>query len=303
MLRSSSRIAHRRGPPRRRLAAPLRHRHHRPGPGRAARRAARLGDAAGGAVAGRDGRSARRAHGLPAGLRLSARARRLRPREPGAAHRSLPPRKRLNCWRSCASCATRRAPKRWASVSSQPTSRRRRSRCSTATMASKRWMRSALSRTGWRAARRPASVRTKAAEAALSAHLEVAARYGVKFTNIERDGRMQICYDGDAFRRVLAMRSTAGATRARGAGLHAAGMRRPAPAAGCNATPSTSARAEALERVDVDALPGYVGNRVLMRRAAVWSSARLPACAQGRARGRGGGPRAGGAGRGAIGRS
>ena len=45
---------------------------------------------------------------------------------------------------------------------------------------------------------------SKAAEAALAAHLEVAGRYGVRFASFERDGRMQICYDGDAFRRVLA---------------------------------------------------------------------------------------------------
>ena len=44
----------------------------------------------------------------------------------------------------------------------------------------------------------------KAAEAALAAHLEVASRYGVHFASFERDGRMQICYDGDAFRRILA---------------------------------------------------------------------------------------------------
>jgi len=50
----------------------------------------------------------------------------------------------------------------------------------------------------------------KTADATLAAHLEVAAHYGVKFTNVERGGRMQICYDGDASRRVLAMRSTPG---------------------------------------------------------------------------------------------
>ena len=48
---------------------------------------------------------------------------------------------------------------------------------------------------------------SKAAEAALAAHLEVASRYGVRFASFERDGRMQICYDGDAFRRVLARRA------------------------------------------------------------------------------------------------
>src|ERR1017187_5739618 len=48
---------------------------------------------------------------------------------------------------------------------------------------------------------------SKSAQATLAAHLEVAARHGVNFTSNERDGRMHICYDGDAHRRVLAMRS------------------------------------------------------------------------------------------------
>ena len=46
---------------------------------------------------------------------------------------------------------------------------------------------------------------SKHAQAALSAHLEVAARYGVKFHSYEQEGRIRICYDGEAFRRVLAM--------------------------------------------------------------------------------------------------
>ena len=59
-----------------------------------------------------------------------------------------------------------------------------------------------------------AATQSKAAAATLSAHLDVAAGYGVRFATFERGGRMQVCYDGDAFRRVLAMRSDA-AQRAR----------------------------------------------------------------------------------------
>ena len=51
------------------------------------------------------------------------------------------------------------------------------------------------------------SARSRAGEATLSAHLDVASRYGIKFTSHERGGRMQVCYDGDAYRRVLALRS------------------------------------------------------------------------------------------------
>jgi hypothetical protein len=112
---------------------------------------------------------------------------------------------------------------------------------------------------------------SKAAQAALSAHLDVAARYGLAFTSFERGGRVQICYDGDAFRRVLAMRSTP-EQRARAAlaltrldcsesDLQPEARRR-----------SDEWKAEVLDRVDANALPAYVKNRILMRRAAIWSS-------------------------------
>jgi hypothetical protein len=111
----------------------------------------------------------------------------------------------------------------------------------------------------------------KSAEAALSAHLDVAARYGVKFANYERDGRMRLCYEGDAFRRVLAMRSTP-EQRARAVlALTRAECVNP----GLRITERYQAdelRAEVLDRVDAAALPGYLKNRVLMRRASVWSA-------------------------------
>ena len=111
----------------------------------------------------------------------------------------------------------------------------------------------------------------KAAQTALSAHLDVATRYGVTFNTHERDGRVQICYDGDAFRRVLAMRATP-EQRARAAlGL----TRQECVAAGAGPLERKAIdewRAEVLDRVEVSALPGYLKNRVLMRRAGVWSS-------------------------------
>jgi hypothetical protein len=105
----------------------------------------------------------------------------------------------------------------------------------------------------------------------LSAHLDVAARYGIKFSNNERSGRIYICYDGEAFRRVLAMRSTP-EQRARAA----LGLTRqectPGELRPLERRQMDDWRAEVLERVDADALRGYVRNRVLMRRAGVWSS-------------------------------
>lgn len=111
----------------------------------------------------------------------------------------------------------------------------------------------------------------KAALADLSAHLDVAARYGLAFTTHERNGRVQICYDGDAFRRVLAMRS-APEQRARAALALTrldcgSGDLRPLERRRVDEW-----KAEVLDRVSAGELPGYLRNRVLMRRAAIWAS-------------------------------
>ena len=111
----------------------------------------------------------------------------------------------------------------------------------------------------------------KAAEAALAAHLEVASRYGVHFASFERDGRMQICYDGDAFRRILA-RPAEPLQQARAV----LALTRPE----C-VDPALSVRDRAaldewrvavLDRVDSARLPAYLKNRVAMRRAGLWSA-------------------------------
>lgn len=108
-------------------------------------------------------------------------------------------------------------------------------------------------------------------ETALAAHLEVAAHYGVAFKSIERDGAMRICYDGEAFRRVLAMPSASAAQRAR-AGLGVTRLDCIDPA-----LPVTERQrvdrwsAEVLDRVDATRLPKNWQSRVAMRRASVWS--------------------------------
>ena len=112
---------------------------------------------------------------------------------------------------------------------------------------------------------------SKAADATLSAHLDVAARYGVKFVNYERAGRMQICYDGDVHHRLLATRSTA-EQRARAV---LALTRDECVDPGLRVLERNRVdewRAETLDRVDASVLPGYLKNRVLMRRASVWSA-------------------------------
>lgn len=123
-----------------------------------------------------------------------------------------------------------------------------------------------------RLARRASSgaARSRAAETALAAHLDVASRYGIRFTSHERDGRMQICYDGDAFHQVLAMPSSP-VQRA-----HAALALTRQECVAPDLLPLERVRvdewrAEVLDEVEAAALPRYLRNRVLMRRAGVWS--------------------------------
>ena len=97
--------------------------------------------------------------------------------------------------------------------------------------------------------------------AAISAHLDVVARYGVRFVAVETNGRLRLCYDGEAYRKILVLHATE-EQRAR------AMLALSDPA--CTKPELTLAKM--LERVDEIRLPGYLRNRILMRRASLWSS-------------------------------
>ncbi len=122
-----------------------------------------------------------------------------------------------------------------------------------------------------RLARRASARRSKPGDEVLAAHLEVAASYGVTIRGFEREGRIQLCYEGDAFRRVLALPST-DEQRVRAA----LALTRPE----C-VSPELSPvqrydldlwRAEVLDHVEVSKLPGFLRNRLRLRRAGVWAS-------------------------------
>ena len=112
----------------------------------------------------------------------------------------------------------------------------------------------------------------KASGATLSAYLDVANGYGVRFISYEVEGRMQVCYEGEAFRRLLALPAADAEQRARAAlALTRAECINPdLPVA--ERTKVHEWQAEVLERVDVAGLPSYLRNRVQMRRASVWSA-------------------------------
>jgi hypothetical protein len=115
-----------------------------------------------------------------------------------------------------------------------------------------------------------------AMDGSLAAELEVAESYGVHFSSVEREGVTRICYDGEAFRRVLAL---GGSPLAR---IHAAlGLTEPAcvdPALGATATVALAKwRGEVLDAAatSLDAapsvVPAYEKARVRIRRSMVRS--------------------------------
>lgn len=122
-----------------------------------------------------------------------------------------------------------------------------------------------------RLARRGSSRLDKRSEAVVAAHLEVVANYGVVIRSYEREGAVQLCYDGEAFRRVLAMASTPTQRATAALGLTRDECIDPAlRVAQRNAFDQW--RAEVLDKVDAKDLPEHVRNRVYARRAGVWSS-------------------------------
>jgi hypothetical protein len=106
----------------------------------------------------------------------------------------------------------------------------------------------------------------------LPAQLDLAAHYGVRFTTHElADGRPQVCYDGEAFRRVLALPSTP-EQQARAA----LALTRPECT---DARLPLAARSQldawrlgVLDGVDMAGLAPVLRNRMLLRQATLWSS-------------------------------
>ena len=101
-------------------------------------------------------------------------------------------------------------------------------------------------------------------------HLDVAARYGVRFLTVERNGRMRLCYDGAAYRRLLLMRATEEQRARAMLALSEPSCMKP-----------ELTLAQMLDRADDAALPGYVRNRILMRRASIWASVAYQRARQG----------------------
>ncbi len=123
-----------------------------------------------------------------------------------------------------------------------------------------------------RLARRASTDRTKARDAAVAAHLEVLGEYGLKVRRYERNGHTEICYEGEMFRRVLAMPAAEPDQQARAA----LGLTRHEcldPALGPSDRFQLDLwRATVLDRVPATGVSPELQSRVRARRAGVWSA-------------------------------
>jgi len=119
--------------------------------------------------------------------------------------------------------------------------------------------------------RRASFNRTPTQDANLAAQVEVLRGYGVGVLSFEHEGRIQLCYEGEAFRRVLALPATP-AQQARAA----LALTRPQcidPMLNPLARQAVDGwRAEVLDRVDLSELPVHEQHRLRLRMAAVWSA-------------------------------
>lgn len=122
-----------------------------------------------------------------------------------------------------------------------------------------------------RLARRASAGRPGKAGEAVAAQLEVIAHYGVTMTSFERDGQVQLCSNGDARRRVLAL--PASDIQKAQAALMLTKHECVSPNLGpVERYTLDQWRAEVLDRVDLLKLPEVLKNRIHLRKAGVWAS-------------------------------
>ena len=123
-----------------------------------------------------------------------------------------------------------------------------------------------------RLARRASSAQQPANATALAAHLEVVRQYGITMASFERHGVVQVCYDGEMFRRALAQPGVTPEQAARAA----LGLTRP-ECIDPSLTPAARYdlqrwQAQVLDRVPVHNVSEPLRSRVHLRRAGVWAA-------------------------------
>jgi hypothetical protein len=123
-----------------------------------------------------------------------------------------------------------------------------------------------------RLARRASAASSKVSQAILTGHLEVAQRYGVAFASHEREGRITICYDGDASRRLMESPAANAEQKARAVLVLTRLECRPGDLQPTQRRAADEEGVRLLDRAEAETLPGYLRNRVHMRRATLWAS-------------------------------
>jgi hypothetical protein len=120
----------------------------------------------------------------------------------------------------------------------------------------------------------------------VAGQLETVAQYGVKFNSYDHDGTLQLCYDGDAFRRVAAMSAAQASAEQRARALLAL-TRDDCIDTALSPTDRRALnrwRAELLDRLEPAAfaqLSELVKNRLRLRRADVWATVAFDESRQG----------------------
>jgi hypothetical protein len=109
----------------------------------------------------------------------------------------------------------------------------------------------------------------------VAAHLEVVEQFGIRMRSFERSGRMQVCYDGELFRRVLSLAGASSEERA-----HAVlGLTRPdcidpvlGPVPRASLDDERRALLDGIDERELSAMTATTRSRLHARRGGVWAS-------------------------------
>lgn len=129
----------------------------------------------------------------------------------------------------------------------------------------------AIGRQAERLAERATAGAGRADEPLMTAHLDVARRHGVQLVSREKDGRMTVCYDGDAWRRLLAMPAASADQKARAALALTRSECLDAPTRAAEREALDEGLADLLTRADAPTLAPHWKARLATRQAEVWS--------------------------------
>ena len=106
----------------------------------------------------------------------------------------------------------------------------------------------------------------------VAAHLEVVEQFGIRMQSFERGGRVQVCYDGELYRRLLTLPAASPEERGRAAlGLTRADCIDPTLLPRARAALDAERR-RILEQVDDSGLSALTRSRLHARRATVWAA-------------------------------